>query len=78
MIDTVGTAVFGLEGANVLVALRARVMIELERARFEEFVGLRTRDLAPGQRDGPLDLALRDILKSPSDRDGRSPSSGAA
>ena len=52
MIDTIGAAVFGLEGANVLVALRARVMIELERARFEELVGLRTRDLAPGQRDG--------------------------
>ena len=52
MIDTIGAAVFGLEGANVLVALRARAMIELESARFEELVGLRTRDLARGQRDG--------------------------
>ena len=52
MIDTIGAAIFGFEGANVLVALRARVLIELERARFEEFVGLRARDLMRGQRDG--------------------------
>lgn len=50
--DTVGAAVFGLEGANVLVPLRTRAIIELERARFEQLVGLRTRDLAGGHRDG--------------------------
>ena len=57
MIDTIGAAIFGFEGANVLVALRARVLIELERARFEEFVGLRARDLMRGQRDGPWQAA---------------------
>jgi len=69
VIDTVGTAAFGLERLDMFVALIARGVVELERPRLKELVRLRTRDLTCRRRVGtvasgaePLVLALRDML----------------
>ena len=85
MVDAIGATVLGFEGANVLLTLRARCVVEFERARLHASIRFGARDLQHGpcrlyhgERRAATVLALRDMFNTPSDRKGRWPSSGAA